>query len=243
MSARRVARSARRELNRGARPEDAGRRDRGRRRCPRVVRSRRSRLRRFVEADPTYSAQLSVHVGATRVVDLSVGALDADSLLPVYSSGKGATAIVIALLLERGSLDLDVPVASYWPEFAAGDKAAIPVRQVLSHQAGLPGVDGGFSWDELYDHEALASRLAAHRPFWRPGAGFMYHALTVGTLADELVRRIDGRPSRRSSATTSPVPAHRRLDGPARVRGRPGRRGAPADGRRAHRRSAATTRR
>ena len=148
----------------------------------------------FVEADPTYSAQLSVHIGATRVVDLSVGALGADSLLPVYSSGKGATAIVIALLLERRSLDLDAPVASYWPEFAAGDKAAVPVRQLLSHQAGLPGVDGGFSWDELYDHDALASRLAAQRPFWRPGAGFMYHALTVGTLADELVRRIDGRP-------------------------------------------------
>ena len=68
------------------------------------------------------------------------------------------------------------------------------MRQLLSHQAGLPGVDGGFSWEELLDHDALATRLAAQRPFWRPGAGFMYHALTIGTLADELVRRIDGRP-------------------------------------------------
>jgi CubicO group peptidase (beta-lactamase class C family) len=148
----------------------------------------------FAGADPTYSAQLSVHVGPTRVVDLAVGALGADSLLPVYSSSKGATAVVVALLVERGSLDLDAPVASYWPEFAAGDKGGIPVRQLLSHQAGLPGVDGGFSWDELLDHDALATRLAAQRPFWRPGAGFMYHALTIGTLADELVRRIDGRP-------------------------------------------------
>ncbi len=148
----------------------------------------------FVAADPTYSAQLAVHVGAERVLDLTAGVLQADSLLPVYSSSKGATATVVALLVDRGLLDLDAPVASYWPEFAAGDKAGIPVRQLLSHQAGLPGVDGGFTWDELLDHDALAARLAAQRPFWRPGAGFMYHALTIGTLADELVRRIDGRP-------------------------------------------------
>jgi CubicO group peptidase (beta-lactamase class C family) len=146
------------------------------------------------EADPTHSAQLAVHVGATRVIDLAVGALLADSLLPVYSSSKGATATVIALLVERGQLDLDATVASYWPEFAQRGKASIPVRQLLSHQAGLPGVDGGFTWEELFDHDALASRLAEQRPFWRPGAGFMYHGLTVGTLADELVRRIDGRP-------------------------------------------------
>jgi len=148
----------------------------------------------YSEADPSYSAQVAVHVGGTRVVDLAVGALGADSLLPVYSSSKGATAIVVALLVDRGQLDLDAAVASYWPEFAAGGKADIPVRQLLSHQAGLPGVDGGFTWDELLDHDALATRLAAQRPFWRPGAGFMYHALTVGTLADELVRRVDGRP-------------------------------------------------
>lgn len=148
----------------------------------------------YAESDPTYSAQVAVHVGASRVVDLSAGALGPDSLLPVYSSSKGATATVIALLVERGALDLDAPVASYWPEFAASDKAGIPVRQLLSHQAGLPGVDGGFTWDELLDHDALATRLAAQRPFWRPGAGFMYHALTIGTLADELVRRVDGRP-------------------------------------------------
>ncbi len=147
----------------------------------------------FSEADPTYSAQLSVHVGAERVVDLSVGVVQPDSLVPVFSSSKGATAVVVALLVERAQLDLDATVASYWPEFAQAGKGAIPVRQLLSHQAGLPGVDGGFTWEELFDHHALAARLAAQRPFWRPGAGAMYHALTIGTLADELVRRIDGR--------------------------------------------------
>src|SRR3954454_16360397 len=69
----------------------------------------------LAEADSTYSAQLAVHVGASPVVDRAVRALQPDSLLPVYSSSKGATATVVALLVERGQLDLDAPVASYWP--------------------------------------------------------------------------------------------------------------------------------
>lgn len=148
----------------------------------------------YCDADPTYSAQLTVHVGAERVVDLTGGGgMKPDSLLPVYSSSKGATAVVIALLVQREQLDLDARVASYWPEFAQGGKGAVTVRQMLSHQAGLPGVDGGFTWDEVLEHTGLAERLAAQRPFWQPGQAFLYHALTIGTLADELVRRIDGR--------------------------------------------------
>ena len=83
--------------------------------------------------------------------------------------------------------------ASYWPEFAQKGKGAVTVRQLLSHQAGLNGVDGGFTTEELLAHEPLAERLAAQRPLWHPGAGVEYHAVTLGTLADELVRRIDGR--------------------------------------------------
>jgi CubicO group peptidase (beta-lactamase class C family) len=147
----------------------------------------------FVDADPTYSAQLCVRIGDAVVVDLVCGAMDADSLLPVYSSSKGATAVVVALLVERGQLDLDARVGSYWPEFGCAGKEAVTVRQLLSHQAGVPGVDGGFTWEELLAHEPLAERLAAQRPFWLPGQAFMYHGLTIGTLADELVRRIDGR--------------------------------------------------
>ena len=151
-------------------------------------------FRGFFEADPTFSAQLAVHVRGERVVDLAVGEMRPDSLLPVYSSSKGATAVVVALLVERGQLDLDAHVAKYWPEFAQRGKDMITVRQLLSHQAGLPGVDGGFSWEELMAHEPLAERLSAQRPFWQPGQAFMYHGLTIGTLADEIVRRVDGRP-------------------------------------------------
>ncbi len=147
----------------------------------------------FVEVDPTFSAQLAVHVRGEHVIDLTAGEMQPDSLLPVYSSSKGATAVVIALLVQRGKLDLDACVTKYWPEFAQRGKDMVIVRQLLSHQAGLPGVDGGFTWEELLAHEPLAERLAAQRPFWQPGQAFLYHGLTIGTLADELVRRVEGR--------------------------------------------------
>ncbi len=151
-------------------------------------------FRAFADKDPTYNAQVAVHVDGERVVDLVSGTLDADALVPVFSSSKGATAIVVAMLVQQGRLDLDAPVMRYWPEFAANGKDAVTVRQLLSHQAGLPGVDGGFTLEETWEHDSLAARLAAQRPYWRPGAACMYHALTIGTLADELVRRVDGRP-------------------------------------------------
>ena len=146
----------------------------------------------YCDADPTYSAQLAVHVAGERVVDVAQG-MAVDSLLPVYSSSKGAAAVVVALLVQREQIDLDAAVASYWPEFAQAGKREVTVRQLLSHQAGLHGVDGGFTWEELQDHGPLAERLAAQRPFWHPGQAFLYHALTIGVLADELVRRVDGR--------------------------------------------------
>jgi CubicO group peptidase (beta-lactamase class C family) len=148
----------------------------------------------FGDADPTHSSQLAAYRGGELVLDLTVGPnLEPDSLLPVFSSSKGTAAIAIALMVERGLIDLDAPVAKYWPEFGANGKSDLPVRLVLSHQAGLTGVDGGFTMEELLEHDALAERLAAQRPLWRPGAAFLYHGLTIGTLADELVRRTDGR--------------------------------------------------
>ena len=156
--------------------------------------------------DPTYGAQVAIAHRGELVVDLSCGTMTSDSLLPVFSSSKGATAVVIALLVQRGQLDLDARVSSYWPEFAAAGKGEVTVRQLLSHQAGLHGVDGGYTYDELCAHTPLAERLAAQRPYWRPGAAFLYHALTIGTLADELVRRVDGRPVRQVLADEVTTP-------------------------------------
>ncbi|RAJ85023.1 CubicO group peptidase (beta-lactamase class C family) [Streptomyces sp. PsTaAH-137] len=143
-------------------------------------------------ADDDFQAQLAIRHHGRTVVDLSTG-LEPDNLLPVFSAGKGAIGVVVAHLLNGGHLDAERPVADYWPEFAAAGKSAITVGQVLSHQAGLVTVDGGLRDADFLRHEPLAVRLAAQRPLWRPGAGFGYHWLTIGTLADEIVRRCTGR--------------------------------------------------
>ena len=151
-------------------------------------------LRQMVEADPDYSAQFSAFVDGEPVVDIWGGAqTDGSAIQGVYSATKGIAAICLALLVERGELDLDERVARYWPQFAESGKADITVRVALSHQAGLIGVDEQLTLDRLVDHEDLARRLAAQAPFWQPGSAHGYHALTMGTIIDELVRRIDGR--------------------------------------------------
>jgi CubicO group peptidase (beta-lactamase class C family) len=152
-------------------------------------------LDELIGRDATYSGALCVFHRGHRVIDTSWGpVLGRDDLLPVFSSSKGAAAVAIACLVRDGTLDLDQTVASYWAEFAERGKAAVTVRQLLSHQAGLLGVDGGYTYDELYGHRDLAARLAAQRPLWFPGSAFAYHAVTIGVLADELVRRIAGVP-------------------------------------------------
>jgi CubicO group peptidase (beta-lactamase class C family) len=112
----------------------------------------------------------------------------------VFSSTKGVSAICIALLVQQGALDLDAPVSRYWPEFAGGGKGDVEVRVALSHQAGIPGVEPQLTLEQIVDHDAVAARLAAQVPHWRPGKAHGYHGLTIGTIMDELVRRIAGIP-------------------------------------------------
>lgn len=115
-----------------------------------------------------------------------------DTLFAIFSATKGATSICIAMLVDRGKLDYEAPVSAYWPEFAAGGKAAITVGEMMSHQAGLTGPRTAVTLDDYMAHDPVAILLAAQEPFFRPGV-FGYHALAIGTLADELVRRTDGR--------------------------------------------------
>jgi CubicO group peptidase (beta-lactamase class C family) len=138
---------------------------------------------------------LAAYVDGVPVVDLWGGPdWREDTVVFLYSATKGVSGVCIALLVERGLLELDAPVAGYWPEFGAAGKEAISVRQLLSHQAGLVTVDGGATLAELCDHDAVARKLAAQRPFWEPGARHGYHAVTLGPLMDELVRRVAGLP-------------------------------------------------
>jgi len=148
---------------------------------------------RLLADDPGFSAQLAVRVDGEPVLDLAGGSdLADDSLICLYSVSKGVLGICVARLIDAGELDPDAEVRSYWPEFAAAGKEHVTVRQLLSHQAGLPEVDGGLTPEEYWDDRLAAPRLAAQRPLWAPGTAFGYHAVTIGMLADELFRRIVG---------------------------------------------------
>ncbi|MDQ0989594.1 serine hydrolase [Streptomyces sp. V3I7] len=138
-------------------------------------------------------AQLVVHRGGERVVDLWSEGVTGESLLGVFSSTKGAAYLVTALLVQEGVLDLDRTVASYWPDFAAEGKAGITLRELLAHRAGVIGLDAGFTPAEAADDRAIAARLAGQRPFWQPGQFFGYHGLVIGALVGEVVVRATGR--------------------------------------------------
>ena len=150
-------------------------------------------------------AALAVMVDGEMVVDLWAGHADAaqsrawerDTLVNVYSTTKGMTALCAHRLVERGLLDLDAPVARYWPEFAQGGKGDLPVRYLLSHRAGLPALSEPLPPGSLYNWEVMTSALAKQEPWWEPGTKHGYHALTYGWLVGEVVRRI----SRKSLGT------------------------------------------
>ncbi|MDR6988197.1 CubicO group peptidase (beta-lactamase class C family) [Paenarthrobacter nitroguajacolicus] len=148
---------------------------------------------RFLEQDPDYSAQLAAYHRGVKVLDLSGGPhIRPDSVTGVFSCSKGMAGLVMALLVQDGTLDLDAEVTKYWPEFGVAGKTSITVAQLLSHQAGLLGVEGGLTLEEVNASELAAAKLAALPPLWKPGAAFGYHALTIGIFMEELCRRITG---------------------------------------------------
>ncbi|MHA2181018.1 MAG: serine hydrolase domain-containing protein, partial [Promethearchaeota archaeon] len=116
-----------------------------------------------------------------------------DTIVNVFSTTKVMTIICALMLVDRGQLDLDVPVAKYWPEFAKNGKDKILVRQIFSHTSGLAGWEEKITIDDLYNWNKAVSLLAAQKPWWDPGTSSGYHALTHGYLLGELVRRITGK--------------------------------------------------
>lgn len=146
-------------------------------------------------------ASVAVYRDGIPVVDLWGGTADQTTGRPwtrstcalVYSATKGATSLCALLLAQRGKLDLDAPVAEYWPEFAAAGKERITVAQLLSHQAGLPALDTTPTLAELLVGAPVVEALARQKPIWEPGTAHGYHALTFGWLVGELVRRVSGR--------------------------------------------------
>ncbi|MFD8558590.1 serine hydrolase domain-containing protein [Streptosporangium canum] len=146
-------------------------------------------------------AAVGVYLHGRKVVDLWGGTADPetgrrwerDTLQVVFSTTKGVTAACAHLLSQRGELDLDAPVSEYWPEFAANGKDRVPVRWLLTHQAGLPAIDHPITPAEAIAWHPMVTALAAQRPFWEPGTEHGYHAHTYGWLVGEVVRRVTGR--------------------------------------------------
>ena len=126
------------------------------------------------------------------VVDLVGGPeLPSDSIIGLHSATKGVAALCLAILAERGELDLDATVSRCWPEFARNGKASITVRQAPSHQAGLLGTASGLTTADFCSRRA-AEKLARERPVWLPGSAFGYHRRTLGAIMEELALRITG---------------------------------------------------
>jgi CubicO group peptidase (beta-lactamase class C family) len=146
-------------------------------------------------------ASFAVVLRGEPVVDLWGGFADAarsrpwerDTIVNVFSTTKAMAALCAHLLADRGRLDLDAPVAKLWPEFAAAGKHALPVRWLLSHQAGLAALRAPLASEALFDWERMTRALAAEAPWWEPGTRSGYHAMTFGFLVGEVVRRAGGR--------------------------------------------------
>ncbi len=146
-------------------------------------------------------ASVAVTYKGQQVVDLWAGFADKkrtrpwtrDTIVNVYSTTKGLTAICAHRLVEQGKLDLDAPVASYWPEFARTGKDKLPVRYLLSHRAGLAAVKKPLPLEALYQWDTMCEALAEQETWWEPGSKHGYHAVTYGWLVGEVIRRITGK--------------------------------------------------
>ncbi|MFI6780147.1 serine hydrolase domain-containing protein [Micromonospora sp. NPDC050276] len=146
-------------------------------------------------------AAVTVYVRGRKVVDLYGGVADTRTGRPwgvhtpvvVFSCTKGILAICAYLLVQQGRLDLDAPVTRYWPEFGQHGKAQMPVRWLLTHQAGLPAVDRALTLDEVLAWDPVIKAIEAQAPLWEPGTAHGYHSMTYGWLVGEVIHRITGQ--------------------------------------------------
>ncbi|MEP6625863.1 MAG: serine hydrolase domain-containing protein [Acidimicrobiia bacterium] len=146
-------------------------------------------------------ASVALTIDGEFVVDMWGGWVDAehsapwveDTITNVWSTTKTMAALAALMAVDRGLLDVDAPVAKYWPEFAANGKEAVLVRHLLSHTSGVSGWEQPADNGDLYDALTAAARLADQPPWWEPGTASGYHLLSYGHPISELLRRVDGR--------------------------------------------------
>jgi CubicO group peptidase (beta-lactamase class C family) len=146
-------------------------------------------------------ARFSVTIEGQTVIDLWGGSADVagqrpftqTTLVPIFSSGKAVMALLIARLVDQGKLSYEDRVADHWPEFGQNGKEGLTLGELMSHQAGLPGFDSEADPAIWFDPPAVLARLAAQKPMWEPGTASGYHPISIGLMAGEIFRRLDGR--------------------------------------------------
>ena len=146
-------------------------------------------------------ASCAVTINGKYVVDIWAGQKDAaktkpwekDTIVPVFSSTKVMCNLCVHMLVDRGLIDVEEPVAKYWPEFAQNGKEKLPIKYLLSHTSGLPGWDTSITHKDTYDWNKVTGLLAAQKPWWEPGSACGYHKFTQGFMLGEVVRRITGK--------------------------------------------------
>lgn len=166
------------------------------RRFERVLRAFRENFQTGTEV----GAAVSIYYEGQMVVDLWGGYVDKkksklwkeNTTVNMMSVAKGFVATAIAMLVDKGELDYDAPVAKYWPEFATSGKETIPLRYILDHRAGLPVLRPSGPRGLVYDWQGMTQALAKMSPIWVPGEEAGYHILSMGCLAGEVIRRVTG---------------------------------------------------
>ena len=156
----------------------------------------------LVESGAERGLQVAVYRHGEQVVDAVAGVADHETGRPVtsdtpfyaYSTGKGATATVAHLLVERGLFGYDTRIAELWPEFGAHGKDSATVRHALTHAVGVPGLPSDTTPEDLCDWDKMCAVIADSEPWWEPGTKSAYHAYTFGYIVGEVVRRATGKP-------------------------------------------------
>ena len=168
--------------------------------APEFERVRKAFAQNFTERGEV-GAAVAVWVDGELVVNLWGGSVDAagelpwreDTLASVFSASKGLTSTCVHMLADRGEIDLDAPVATYWPEFGQAGKDAITVASVMGHRSGVIGPQTRLTPKETLDWTWVCEKLAAAEPWWKPGTAQGYHLVTLGFILGEILRRVTGQ--------------------------------------------------
>ncbi len=155
----------------------------------------------LVESGAERGLQVAAYRQGEQIVDAVAGVADPetgrvvtpDTPFYAYSVGKGATATVAHVLVERGVFGYDTRIVELWPEFGARGKEAATLRHVLTHTVGVPGIPAGTTPEDLCDWDKMCAVIADAEPWWEPGAKTAYHAYPFGYIIGEIVRRTTGK--------------------------------------------------